>query len=84
AEAHMNRPRIIFSRACSEPNPDHPNWDEGRLMEVAWRLLSTGALQAEAIVQPVVPFSVLLEAYPKIATEPERTIKLGVVFDDKE
>lgn len=84
AEAHMNRPRIIFSRACSEPNPDHPNWDEGRLMEVAWRLLSTGVLQAEAIVQPVVPFSALLEAYPKIATEPERTIKLGVVFDDKE
>ncbi len=84
AEAHMNRPRIIFSRACSEPNPDHPNWDEGRLMEVAWRLLSSGALEAEPIVQPVVPFSALLEAYPKIATEPERTIKLGVVFDDKE
>ena len=44
AEAHMNRPRIIFSRACSEPNPDYPNWDENRIFDVVWRLLSNGAL----------------------------------------
>lgn len=80
AEAHFNRPRIVFSRACSEPNPEHPNWNEGRLFEVAWRLLSEGRLNCEAIVHPVVPFDDLLTEYPKIATHPGENIKLGVRF----
>lgn len=81
AEAHMNRPKLIFSRACSEPNPDFPNWDEGRLVEVAWRLLASGAIVAtEAIVQPVVAFADLLTAYPQIASQPADMIKLGVRF----
>ena len=80
AEAHMNRPRIVFSRACSEPNPDHPNWDEQRIFEVCWRLLRDGALKCEPIVQPVVAFDDLLVEYPKIATHPHENIKLGVRF----
>jgi threonine dehydrogenase-like Zn-dependent dehydrogenase len=83
AEAHMNRPKIIFSRACSEPNPDYPNWNEPRLFEVAWRLLSSGAIKCEPIVQPVVAFESLLEEYPKIAAEPEGNIKLGVRFTNE-
>jgi threonine dehydrogenase-like Zn-dependent dehydrogenase len=81
AEAHFNRPRIIFSRACSEPNPDYPNWDENRLIEVAWRLLAEGHLHCEDVVQPVVPFADLAVEYPKIATHPETNIKLGVRFE---
>jgi threonine dehydrogenase-like Zn-dependent dehydrogenase len=80
AEAHMNRPRIVFSRACSEPNPDYPNWDENRIFDVAWRLLASGALVAEPVVQPIVAFDDLVTEYPKIATEPETNIKLGVHF----
>ena len=80
AEAHMNRPKIVFSRSCSEPNPDHPNWDENRLFEVCWRLLSNGALRCEPIVQPIVAFEDLPQEYPKIATAPETNIKLGVNF----
>jgi threonine dehydrogenase-like Zn-dependent dehydrogenase len=80
AEAHMNRPKIVFSRACSEPNPDHPTWHEGRLFDVAWRLLKSGAINAELLVQPVVPFDDLLTEYPKIATHPHENIKLGVQF----
>lgn len=80
AEAHMNRPKIVFSRSCSEPNPEYPNWDENRLFDVAWRLLTNGTLQSEPIVQPVVDFEDLLMEYPKIATNPEENIKLGVRF----
>jgi threonine dehydrogenase-like Zn-dependent dehydrogenase len=80
AEAHFNRPRIVFSRACSEPNPEHPNWNEGRLFEVAWRLLCEGRLKSEAMVHPVVGFDELLVEYPKIATHPGENIKLGVRF----
>ena len=50
AEAHFNRPRIVFSRACSEPNPEYPNWNEGRLFEVAWRLLANGSIQSEPVI----------------------------------
>lgn len=80
AEAHMNRPRIIFSRACSEPNPEYPTWDEKRLFAVCWRLLSEGKLNTEAVVQPVVNFDDLLIEYPKIATHPQENLKLGVRF----
>ena len=80
AEAHMNRPTIIFSRACSEPNPDYPNWDENRIFDVAWRFLSSGALATVPVVQPVVAFDDLLAQYPKIATQPESNVKLGVRF----
>jgi threonine dehydrogenase-like Zn-dependent dehydrogenase len=80
AEAHFNRPRIIFSRACSEPNPDYPNWNEARLFEVAWRLLSNGAIKSEPVVHPIVDFDDLLTEYPKIDTNPGENIKLGVRF----
>jgi threonine dehydrogenase-like Zn-dependent dehydrogenase len=80
AEAHMNRPRIVFSRSCSEPNPDHPNWDEQRIFAVVWRLLSSGALKAEPVVHPIVDFQDLPAQYPRIATHPEENITLGVRF----
>jgi threonine dehydrogenase-like Zn-dependent dehydrogenase len=80
AEAHFNRPNVIFSRACSEPNRDHPRWSEGRIFEVVWRLLREGQIQCEQIVQPVVAFDDLLVEYPKIETHPEQNIKLGVRF----
>ena len=80
AEAHFNRPTIVFSRACSEPNPEYPNWDETRIFSVVWRLLCDGSLKAEPVVQPVVPFNDLLEEYPKIANAPEENVKLGVEF----
>ena len=80
AEAHFNRPRIVFSRACSEPNPEYPNWDENRLFDICWRLLTNGSLQTAAVVQPVVDFDDLLEEYPKIATHPDANVKLGVRF----
>ena len=80
AEAHINRPRIIFSRACSEPNPEYPNWDEDRLFDVAWRLLTNGSLKSEPVVQPVIHFEALPDEYPKIATHPHENVKLGVIF----
>ncbi len=80
AEAHMNRPTIVFSRACSEPNPDYPNWSEERIFDVAWRLLAGGAIQTVPIVSPVVDFADLVDVYPRIATQPQDYIKLGVRY----
>ncbi len=80
AEAHQNRPNIIFSRACSEPNRDHPRWSEKRIYDVCWRLITEGRLCGEEIVDPVVPLEELPTEYLKIATAPETNVKLGVEF----
>ena len=47
---------------------------------LAWRLLSDGSLNSEAIVRPIVAFDELLVEYPKIANEPAENVKLGVLF----
>lgn len=80
AEAHFNRPNLVFSRACSDPNREYPRWREERIFEVAWRLLREGQLQSKPIVRPVVRFDDLRTEYPKIETHPDQNIKLGVQF----
>ncbi len=80
SEAHLNIPNIIFSRACSEPNREHPRWDEKRIYATCWAEICAGRLSGEAIVAPVVPFEQLPEEYIKIATNPETNIKLGATF----
>ena len=80
AEAHMNIPQIVFSRACSEPNRDHPRWNNQRIYETCWRLICEGVIDGEPIVQPVVPFDNLIEEYPRIESHPHTNIKLGVQF----
>ncbi|MDA3959843.1 MAG: zinc-binding alcohol dehydrogenase [Planctomycetota bacterium] len=80
AEAHMNTPKLVFSRACSEPNPDHPRWGWKRINDTAWRFLAEGSISGDGIVEPVVPFDQLEQAYHEMAAHPERTVKLGTVY----
>lgn len=80
AEAHLNIPNIIFSRACSRPDRDHPRWDEARILATCLRLLQDGRLSGEAIVTPVVDFADVLEHYPLIGIEPNKYVKIGVKF----
>ncbi|MCW8133822.1 MAG: zinc-binding alcohol dehydrogenase [Planctomycetota bacterium] len=80
AEAHCNVPEIVFTRACSEPNREHPRWDNKRIYEVCWRMICEGNIDGEPIVTPVVPFEELPAEYPKIETEPAANIKLGVQY----
>ena len=78
--AHFNVPVIVFARACSEPNRDHPRWGFQRIMDTCWEALAAGAYDCEGLVQPVVPFADILDAYREIDERPERSIKLGVTF----
>lgn len=80
AEAHHNLPTIVFTRACSQPDRDYPRWDNTRVYETCWRLICEGQIDGRSIVQPVVPFDSLLTEYPKIDTEPQNSIKLGVKY----
>jgi len=80
AEAHLNRPNIIFSRACSEPNRDHPRWNEPRIIDLCWRLLADGRLSGSAIVDPIVSFEDLVTAYPEMVRNPGGSVKLGAAY----
>lgn len=80
ADSHINVPNLIFSRACSQPDRDHPRWNNTRIYESCWRLLCEGRVTGEPIVGPLVAFEDLLTEYPKIARHPDRIIKLGVQF----
>jgi threonine dehydrogenase-like Zn-dependent dehydrogenase len=80
-EGHFNQTKIIFSRACSEPNNDYPRWTFSRIMDEAWAMLNKGLFACEAILDPVVPFDGSDEAYIHYIVEhPEESIKMGVAF----
>jgi len=79
-EFHMNRPRVVSTRACSEPNPEYPRWSETRIRKTVWDLIASGALKGETIVDQPVPFSDLVGVYPLIAAQPDRHLKLSVKY----
>ena len=80
AEAHLNRPNIVFTRAVSDPNRDHPRWDDSRLFATCWDLFERGEISGELVVTPVVEFEELTTEYPKIMSDPAASVKLGCRF----
>lgn len=80
AEAHMNRPNIIFSRTESDPDRDHPRWSNARNRELCHHLICSGKLDGVPLVQPVIPFEALMERYLELVTNPALSIKLGVRY----
>lgn len=83
-EAHYNYGKIIFSRACSEPNPEYPRWSRKRIEDVVWNMLASGELDCSEIINPIVTFEESPEAFCKyVDQEPDKSIKLGVTFGGK-
>ncbi len=82
AEAHMNRPKIVFSRAVSDPNRDHPRWDIARIEKQCRVLITEGQLLGEGVIDKVVPYSDLKSEYKNTMDDPSRAIKLGVDFKE--
>jgi threonine dehydrogenase-like Zn-dependent dehydrogenase len=81
-EAHMNRPNIVFTRTESDPNRDHPNWDNTRVRATCMRLIREGKLDGSAIVDPVIPFdpSTLVSEYKRIMADKDNAVKMGVTY----
>lgn len=80
-EAHFNNAKIVFSRACSEPNPDYPRWNRKRIEDSCWTLLMNGYLNCEDLIDPIVSFASSPESYMKYVDQhPELSIKMGVTF----
>lgn len=80
-EGHFNQQKIVFSRACSDPNNDHPRWSFSRIKEEAWHILSQNLVSGDDIVTPVVRFSEAPAAYRDLVMgHAGHCIKLGVEF----
>lgn len=81
AEAHMNRPNLIFTRTESDPNREHPRWDNKRVQATCHRLIVAGLIDAEQIISPIVAYDEnIISEYLKIASEPHGNVKLGVKY----
>lgn len=81
AEAHMNRPNILFSRTESDPDREYPRWNNKRIRQTVHRLIIEGKIDASRIVNPIVKFAdTLREQYDTELRHPERAIKLGVEY----
>jgi threonine dehydrogenase-like Zn-dependent dehydrogenase len=81
AEAHMNRPNIMFSRTESDPNREHPRWDNARVRSTAHNMILRGLIHADCIVDPVLKFDdTLATEYDRIMASPDKNIKLGVAY----
>ena len=76
-EWHRNRIQVISSRACSEPL-SQASWSFARIRAESLALLVEGRLQADDLIDPLVPFSQAADAYHEIDVHPERSIKLGI------
>ena len=79
-EAHMNRSKIVFTRACSDPNPDHPRWNENRVRRTVWDIIKQGSLKGDRIVDDPIRFTDVDRNYPEIAAHPEDHLKLSVKY----
>ena len=81
-EWHFNRHTMVSgARVESEPYRDHPRWDRKRVYETVIKLLRQKRLDVDGILDPVVKFEDVIEAYRMIDDEPEKTIKLGVKYE---
>ena len=79
AEAHMNRPQIVFSRTESDPNRDHPRWNNSRVRATVHRMILAGLIDGEAVVNPVVAFDDRLpETYETTIADAASSIKMGI------
>lgn len=80
-EGHFNQQKIIFSRACSDPNNDYPRWSFDRICRESWVMLEKGYFRCDNIVDPIVEFSEADQAYENyIMKNPSQSVKMGVSF----
>jgi len=81
-ESHHNQITIVFTRACSHPNRDHPRWDWHRIRRASWDLIVRGKLDGRPILDDPIPFDDLLDHYPRGLDPQSTSIKLTVAYPE--
>lgn len=83
-EFHHNRPTIVGSQAWEgwgNPDRSHPLWNAERAYQATIDLFRAGRITGEGIVTPIVSFEEAPSVLPTIFTDPNRSIKIGVVLE---
>jgi len=81
-EFHHNRPTLVGSQAWDgwgNPDRSHPLWNAERAYQATIDLFREDRITGEGIVTPIVSFEEAPEILPTIFTDPNRSIKIGVV-----
>jgi len=80
-EFHFNRLALISgARVESEPYREHPLWDRERIYATVIELFLIKKLNVQGIIDPIVKFSQVVEAYKMIDERPWECVKLGVTY----
>lgn len=79
-EWHRNRLDLRSVRPPSEPHREAPRWNFDRLQTEAIELLRTGAIDADGLLDPIVPVGESPDGMRLIDERPEESIKLGVSY----
>ncbi|RLE63039.1 MAG: alcohol dehydrogenase, partial [Thermoprotei archaeon] len=58
-----------------------PGWDRKRVYDTVIELFKRRRLTVEGMLDPIVKFEEVIEGYRLIDERPEKTVKLGVVYD---
>jgi len=81
-EWHFNRQVMVSgARVESEPYRDYPRWNRKRVYETVIQLFQKKRLNVEGMLDPIVKFEDVIEAYRIIDEEPEKTVKLAVKYE---
>ncbi|MFQ6095297.1 MAG: zinc-binding alcohol dehydrogenase [Candidatus Bathyarchaeia archaeon] len=81
-EWHFNRQVMVSgARVESQPYRDYPRWDRRRVYDTVVQLFTQKRLKVEGMLDPIVKFDDVIEAYRMIDEEPEKTVKLGVEYE---
>lgn len=80
-EFHFNRLALISgARVESEPYREHPLWDRNRIYDTVVELFVKKKLNVQGILDPIVNFEQVVEAYKLIDERPWECVKLGVRY----
>ncbi|MEM2050987.1 MAG: zinc-binding alcohol dehydrogenase [Thermoproteota archaeon] len=80
-EFHFNRLTLVSgARVESEPYREHPLWNRERVYATVIELFKMKKLSVQGILDPVVKFSQVVEAYKMIDEQPWECVKLGVTY----
>lgn len=81
-EFHFNRLSLVSgARVESEPYREYPLWDRRRVYDTVIELFTKKKLNVQGILDPIVKFDQVLEAYKLIDERPWECVKLGVIYD---
>jgi threonine dehydrogenase-like Zn-dependent dehydrogenase len=80
-EFHFNRLSLISgARVESEPYREYPLWDRKRIYSTVIELFVKKKLDVQGILDPIVRFDQVVEAYRRIDEYPSESVKLGVTY----